>query len=175
MVPWFFNKMAQRHIFTQSSVPISTQCFLANGLDVWDPLHGLRADTVRFVKDVVYVPVMPAALHVQQQRNTEAANKLGRDMLRRMCEGLAIDGNICRVTKGSHIGQLQIKSKYFLISCKWSHAIAAPANFMACIGKALYYNQQIAWTLPAFCEKPKGSKQPITHFMSSVNMLWDLF
>ena len=34
----------------------------------------------------------------------KAANKLGRDILRRMCEELAIVGDICRVTKGSHKG-----------------------------------------------------------------------
>jgi len=67
-VPWFFNNTVHRHISTQGSVPISTQCFLENGLDVWELLHSVRSDTVRFLKDAVNVPLMPTALRILQQR-----------------------------------------------------------------------------------------------------------
>jgi hypothetical protein len=162
--------MVHRHISTQGSVPNSTQCFLENGLDVWDLLHDVRSDTVRFLKDAVNVLLMPTALRILQQRikrlQTSCA-EICRDECVKNWQSLGTSAGQQRdlITDSYRQGR-----NIFFISCTWFHVFAARYNFMACIGTTLNYNLETQCCLLAFCESP-GFKTAHSTFHVFFNIL----
>jgi hypothetical protein len=61
-----------------------------------------------YVKDNVFVPPVPVTLDDLKQRITTATAGVGEDMLTRVWQEFDYRVDICRVTKGAHIEQLQV-------------------------------------------------------------------
>jgi hypothetical protein len=59
-----------------------------------------------YTKDRVYIPPLPTSIDNLKRCNTVAAATVDMGMLRSLWEELDYRIDICRVTKGSHIGHL---------------------------------------------------------------------
>ena len=59
-----------------------------------------------FVKDIVFVPPLPANLKDLRNRITAAVVLVGRDMLTRVWNEMDYRIDVCRITKGGHIEHL---------------------------------------------------------------------
>ena len=58
------------------------------------------------VDDRVFIPPLPVSLNKLKQRITTAVASVDEDMLRSVWTELDYRIDICRVTKGSHVGHL---------------------------------------------------------------------
>ena len=59
-----------------------------------------------FVKDAVFVPPLPANLQDLRNRITAAMALVDRDMLTHVWNEMDYRIDVCRITKGGHIGHL---------------------------------------------------------------------
>ena len=135
VLPRFFNKMTQHHFSTQThtnkSVPVSTNWFLTNWLDMWAVLNGTRVR--HFWHDHIHegcgvYPVMTKAT-LSCSRPLQR-RKIGRPRRTVANVGRKLSMGRPQGVQESSRRTLLVNSKQVLIFCTWFHIIIVFCTFI---------------------------------------------
>lgn len=115
------------------------QCFMENGLNMWDLLHGLQMwHVLDFSVDIPTVPVVP---YEQQWHITEAVKQVTQDMLWQICK----EWNFLDVAEQPSRHVLDTLISFSFPKCCFHVSVTF------CICTVLCYSCQVGFDPPCIC------------------------